>query len=386
MLGASALVGWGFPASGVRAAGAHDAYFAGYGFLANAADIASNFTHLSALLTPDRSRRLEAALVVAARAGNPRRGVNLRADELGHLAHGQDAYVLALTFDREVVSASRIGATWKLLVELQFQVLVFDFATMMIVASYPLAVQYIDAMANRPDDTDIARAMDRLVFGDQASGLQATFWQEVGGLVLPPQGARTLKVTDVSLAPLALSNLEQLGVGRPEPLAGQLAHDFGKFLAANQALSILPYASSQAVGAKMAARMSNGSVYSLSMPEPDYAISLRLDGLKKVQTSATAAGAAWVYGAFCTIRIFEPLSNRDYFKGQVKLGATRTVAAGSSDSDDWPSFAEAIEQLFNEFTAAISASDDAWAHKHIAAGAGAAVSLKPLKDLIASCR
>ena len=199
MSGAGALVGWGFPASGVRAAEAHNAYFAGYGFIANAADIASRFPHLSALLTPDRSHRLEAVLVAAARAGNPRRGVNLRADELGHLAHGQDAFVLALTFDREVVATSKIGATWKLLVELQFQVLVFDFATMMIVASYPLAVQYIDAMADRPEDADVARALERLVFGDQASGLQATFWQEVSGLVLPQQGARTLKVTDVIL-------------------------------------------------------------------------------------------------------------------------------------------------------------------------------------------
>lgn len=360
-------------------------YFGGHAFLSKFSDIQTDFPNLHALLLADgRATALDQALVRSGQQGADHRSISVEFQELGRLGPGLDANVLALAFDREVVAASQIGATWKLLVELSFQALVFDFRSKLIRASFPIAIQYLDAFDQEPTPTDIRNALERLVFGDQATGLAATFWATVGAATLPEPGARTLRVSQVSLSEAATTLVSSLGVETPAGLGDQLGYDFGKFLSGNQRLSVLPYAPSQAVDGKMAARLANGSVFNLTLPKADYEISLRLDGLKKVQTATTAAGAAWVYGAFVTIRVVEPLSGRVFFDSQVKLGATRTIPATARNTeDDWPSYAEVLRQLLDEFTRSLTGPDKKWGQAHLVT---ADANLKPLKELVDSCR
>lgn len=356
--------------------------FGGHAFLSKFSDISRDFPHLSSALS-GRSGEFDRALVQAGAQSAGGRTIPISFDELGTLRSGADANVLALAFDREVVTATRIGDTWKVLVELSFQALVFDFNTRMIRASYPAATQYIDAFDREPTQADVSSILQRLVFGSQTTGVIAGFWAAVAAAILPASGARTLRVTQVNLSEAATATMTSLGAPAGS-LRDQLGYDFSKFLSANQRVSVLPYAPSQAIDGKMAARMANGSVYTLTVPPADYTITLTLDGLKKVQTAATAAGAAWVYGAFVTIRVVEPLSGRAFFDSQVKLGATRTIpATARGPSDDWPPFAEVIRQLFDELTRAVATADRKWASQHLVS---ANASLKPLKDLVDLCR
>lgn len=358
-------------------------YFSGHAFLLKFAEIENEFPHLSALLTSGRAIELDRALVQVGRQNIDRRTISVEFDELGRLGPGLDANVLALAFNREVIVATQIGATWKLLVELSFEVLVFDFRSRLIRASFPITTQYIDVFENKPTTSDIQKILNRLVFGEQSTGISATFWAAVAAVALPEPGARTLRVSQVSLSDAATASIDSLGVANAG-LRDQLGFEFGKFLSVNQRLSVLPYTSSQAVDGKMAARLADGSVFNLTIPPSDYEISLRLDGLKKVQTAATPAGAAWVYGAFVTIRVIEPLSGRAFFDGQVKLGATRTIpVTAQGEPNDWPSFAEVLRQLFDEFTGALTKPDEGWADKHVVT---AGANLGPLKELVELCR
>ncbi len=306
--------------------------------------------------------------------------------ELGALVPGLAANVLALAFDHETVAVSKIGSDYKLLVELSFEALVFDYKTKSVIASYPLVAQFIDAKRSEPTSDDVDRVLERLLFGLQASGVQAEFWRAVDAVRLPEPGARTLRVTDVSFSETAAASLTDLGISNQEAVRGQFAHGFSKFLAANQNISILPFGTNKALGGKMAARLSNGDVFDLKIPAPDYEIRLRLDGLKKIQTVATSAGSNFVYGAFLTIDVVEPLSGRSYFNHQVKLGASRSLPATLEIDSDWPSFSEVAQQLFDEFTRALSGPDVAWARGHIIPPDQAATSMKSLKELIDSCR
>ena len=361
-------------------------YFAHYGYLVQSSEIAAAFPNLSSFLTNQRSVQLDQALGRTGRDSTQSRGLDVEFDQLGTLSPGGDAYVLALVFDREAVAATQIGETWKLLVELSFQALIYDFHSKMVVASFPLTTQYIDASPQRPGPADIERVLNRLLFGNQPTGVQATFWETVNTAVLPRPGARSLKVSQVSLSTAANTSVAGFGIENPNGFCDQLAHDFGKYLSANQRLSILPYASSQAVNGKMAACLANGDVFTLSIPEADYTISLRLDGLKKVQTAATVAGAVWVYGVFFTVRVAEPLSERAYFNSQLKLGAVRTVPASLREESDWLSYDEVIQQFFDEFTAAVAHSDDEWLRKHLVVNSAQATTLKPFQELVQSCR
>ena len=374
-------------AYGIPALELPDVYFAAaYGFLARSADVSTTFPYLSAFLDEAnhaRGQSLSQSLDEAARRSSFS-GMTLRVDELAQLGPGKDSRVLALAFDNETVTAEQIGQTWKLLVELSFQALIFDFRSQTVIGSFPFTVQYIDALTSLPDAAAINGVLQHLVFGDQPTGLQAVFWNALTTATLPHQGARTLAVTEVTVSEPAQATLAELGVSATT--LDMLGHDFGKFFVANQHVAILPYTGSQAVNGVMAEYVSNGTVYNLKVPAPDYAISLRLDGLKKIQFAATTAGAVWVYGAFFTIRFFEPLSQHEFFNAQVKMGANLTVPSSLGAVQDWPSYEEVIEQLFDEFTVAISPADEAWGLKHLVTSDPIRPRMAPLKDLIDSCR
>jgi hypothetical protein len=379
---------WGGACSGLCfplrsfAAAPQDIYFAGLAYISKHADIAVLLPNVSALL--GSGAEFDARLAKGARSFNG--SFRLIVDELDTLKPGQPAYVMALAFDRETVDTERIDGRYKLFVEISFQVLVFDYRTMSIVATLPAATQYIDTVDQVPDGTMIEEAFSHLLFGQQADAVSGLFWKTVAGLSLPNENSRTLKVKRVDISPQALTQIETYGMGEPQAFSDQIGNSFGKFLCANQHISILPYASSQAVGNKMAARLSNGSVFNLTIPDSDYDITLSLDGFKKIQVAEANAGRGFIYGVFVTITVAEPLSSKVYFGSQVKLGAPRVVPAGASDANDGPAFSEVMQQMFFEFTQAISTADSAWTKSHLVPPDPSAKSMKSLKEIIELCR
>ncbi len=358
-------------------------YFAGFAFLSKDADIGTRFPHLQAALSGSRAASFDQRLVYQGRQSRQTGPIVLEFEQLGVIHPGNDANVLALAFDGELSFSNQIRNDWLLVVELSFQVLIFDYASKQIRASFPFTAEYNDVLQDPPTPQDIDQAVERLALGDQATGVVANFWSKADALKLPALGARTLRVVEVAISDAVLQVASSDGIINAEALKDQLGHDFSGFLSQNQGVPVLPFASNQAIANKMAARMSDGTIFNLKIPSPDYEIRLRLDGLKKVLAASTAAGSSWVFGAFITITVIEPLSGRKYFEDQVKLGAARTEPASErASSDDWPAYFEAIRNLFNQFTQALSGPNRAWAEKHLVGHS----DLKPLGDLIIQCR
>jgi len=365
------------------------AYFSGFAFAVRNDNMQQTLPRLSALLSGESSARLDRALGQRAAASKDLPGLDLRVNELGTIlpGDGAGANVLALAFDRETIAVTKFGDNYKLLVELSFSALIFNYSSKSIVANYPMVAQYIDVLSDQPSTEDISNALDRVVFGEQATGVQATFWEALYEVRLPEAAVRTLRVTDVGVMDSASAYLAGIGAPKDEVLKSDIGQSFSKYLVANNGLSVLPTGSNTALGNKMAAKMSNGDVYDLNIPEADYQISITLNGVKKVETARTAAGASWVYGAFVTISVVEPLSGKSYFNDQMKLGASRTVPASVQSDEDWPSYSEVIQQLFFEFTRAIAQSDAAWAKRHIiSVSANTTSPLQPLRELLDKCR
>ncbi|MFX5602638.1 hypothetical protein ABTD90_19000, partial [Acinetobacter baumannii] len=83
--------------------------------------------------------------------------------------------------------------------------------------------------------------------------------------------------------------------GALENWAADLA---GEAISTRAGVPILPFSKGYAIGNVMSFRVSDGAVWDLKLPKPDYEISVDLTGFKKVRFSEVEGGATtYVYGA-----------------------------------------------------------------------------------------
>jgi hypothetical protein len=298
--------------------------------------------------------------------------------------HGS-ATVLAFALDRESISVEQIGTKHKLVTELSAQALFVDFREMAVVATFPIVVQAIDILDAPPTSEQIAQAVRDLYLGDGKANIFAAFSATLADTQLNPTIERRVRVVDATIADGARAAMPALAGAAPGVAEAALAQDFSKFLSVNQRIPVLPTSKGHAIGNRMAARFADGTVYTLSIPEADYAISLRLDELKRVDYASNAAGRSLIYGAFMQVRVEEPLTGKVYFDARLRNGATKSVPASQQNIDDSAAYQDALLALMDRFTVALTDSDPAWAEKH-AGDRAVAKQMKELEKVLQSCR
>jgi len=196
-----------------------------------------------------------------------------------------------------------------------------------------------------------------------------------------------LRVTSVVLEPKAIAYLQKYKpAADPEIIRRQIAQEFGKYLAANQHLSILPFASNQALGKNMAASFANGDSFNLTIPDADYDISLDVAGFKKIEVGRTNTSVGYLYGAFVDLTVKEPLSGKIYFSQRIKQGASENVPVTEADMDDWTASYDTLRLLFNNFTLALSDPEGKWVGSALPPGSNSRAQLSSLSELVKSCR
>lgn len=362
-------------------------HIAGFAYVADDAALAKSFPYSRAIEAEragDVSVLDAAVRNYATAVANPT--FSIAFDELASLKPGEgSALVLAFALDRETVSVEQIGTSYKLLAELSAQALFVDFREMAVIASYPIIVQSVDVKHAAPTEEQRRAAIRNLYLGDGKANVFAAFAQTLAGLKLNPTVERRVRVTASSVSEAARAAMS----GSPQSAAGvfdmALAQDFSKFLSANQQIPVLPPSKGQAIGNRMATRFANGKVYTLEIPEADYAVELNLDELKRIEYGSTAAGRSFVYGAFLTVRVLEPLSGRVYFDARLRNGATKLVPANQTSVDDAAAFQDALLALLDKFTTALASPEPAWAEKH-AGDRAVAKQMQELAKVLQSCR
>lgn len=324
--------------------------------------------------------------VLAQLAAQTKCEVRINTDGLGKLAPGRTAYVMALAIDHEVTNIEETRDGYKLSCELWGQILVFDFHARSIVSSVPLIARYNDLLPDRPTPDNIADSYHKLLFSDDPGCVQGQFAAKLSGRIMPQTASRSIRVTHATLSDMAAKQVDDLKMNASGKFAEQMASSFTGWLTANQRICVLPPSASEAIGNTMAARLSNGTVYQLTIPKPDYEVSLRLDGFKKVMTTEVVAGRGYVYGAFVTIEVTEPLSRTVFFSQQVRHGENRTQPATAGDIDDAAVYDAVLPVLFSQFTTAIDPLDESWATHNILPANSAVAALKSLRGIIKLCR
>jgi hypothetical protein len=132
-------------------------------------------------------------------------------------------------------------------------------------------------------------------------------------------------------------------------------------------------------------RVSDGTVFSLKLPEPDYAISVDLTGIKKIKFGAVAAGESFIYGTYASVKIEQPLMGTTYLNTALKNGETKVVPATQSHVDDFPAYYDSWNGLFTRLATAVATKDMAWVK---AAAAAPDIQAQILKTnlLISQCK
>ncbi len=303
-------------------------YFAGIALTGSAADAPSSLPGLWRQLEGEGALGINAHLTRAL-GTRPPRHLDLRFSELGQLDGSTGSTALAIAIDREVVTTEQIGGQYKLLVEVAAQLLFFDYREMQVRLAFPVTVQRIDVLDAPPTDADIAASFHELLLGEGDASLARAAGAALATLRLPSSASLRLQVVSVSLAAGEDWSAQML----ERHQAGTLGHEFTKLLSSTSGIGLLPHQPGQAVKGTMAARFSDGKVYTLSVPEPDFSLSLTIQPFRQKTLAQTPAMRQELFGAYFHVRAEEPVSGTVLVDHGFRHGATKTIPATQANVD-----------------------------------------------------
>lgn len=360
---------------------------AGLAFAGDAASLDQRFPY---------SRRYESALaksgknayamVKTAVAQAPSEGVQVTTEQIDELKGRDQAIVTSLVVSSETVSVETFGNLRKLFVLIRGQALFFDFKSMTVVRSYPLSFAYIDVFDRDPTGDEVLARVRNVYEGAAGKpGLFARYAAVLAKASVPAQVPRFVKVSKVGLAPELLAALPDYLKGTPGVAETWAADMVSEAISTGVGVPVVPYTQGYAIGGVMPLRVSDGTVFSLTLPKPDYEISVDLSGFKKVKFGEAAAGASYVYGSYANLKIEEPMSGTVYMNSPLKNGEVKVVPATQTYVDDFPAFYDSLNGLFHKLSDAMAGKGNTWVKSASAAPDIDAQILKT-KQLLDLCK
>jgi hypothetical protein len=326
-------------------------HFAGFAFRGDFAHIQKNFPHafeISKDVLPDQRGALDAALVDRVKNLKIKNG-EIVTGELARLGDG--SLTLACCLDTELVSIEEYDDGYKIVIDLGAQALLFDYDQMRLVASFPIMVELVDFMQEKPDELTIReRVRDLLLTSKYGINLFDDFVSILSQVEFKRSYGSAIKVTNVVIEEKAIAELSETYSEDIDNFKTFVAQNFGKYLSKNQSVSILPYSKGSDIGNKMAVRFINSKVFELAIPEPQFAAEITVRGFKKVCTEEKSAGSCWVYGSYTNIKISQQALGKVYLDEKVKFAVSKIIPSSQKSVQDWPSFQNSLIGLFNEMT------------------------------------
>lgn len=309
-------------------------------------------------------------------------GLNFRFGELADYRDG-NAIAVALAIDWENTSTTSLDGNTKYVVDIHGQVLAFDYSSMKVVGAFPIGVQMRDAHRGAPSRERVRQLARRALIGEGDFGLLARFVETLSRIELKRSYANRIQVVDADISPEVSVALDKLGLDGEE-FAARVGQNFSKYLSSNQTVPVLPFKKGVVIGNKMAAQFTNGDIYQLTVPEPDYTVGISIDRLRKLELDRTSSQIAYLYGLYATIAVQQPLLERFYADHQFKFAVSSTIPVGVP-SDDAAAFEELVLSSLNSFTNQISDPQRSWLEKW-AVTDGMKDAFLEVNDVLSKCR
>lgn len=308
--------------------------------------------------------------------------------QLDELKGRSQALAVTLVVGSETISDEQFGNLHKLMVLIRGQTTFFDFKSMNVVRSYPISFAYIDLFDHPPSPEEIMTRVKLVYEGtNDKPGILARFSASVAKAQIPTQVSRYLQITNINVTPEAQAVIPSYLKTEPGTVDTWAADIVGEAISTRVGVPIIPFAKGYAIGNIMSLRVSDGAVWELKLPKPDYEISVEIKGFKKIPYSEMEGGAAsFVYGAYGSIRIAEPLSNKVYLDTPLKNGETRLIPASQKYVDDFPNFYDALNGMFVKLALVIDGKGDEKWLKSATPSKGIEQQISQTRELMKLCK
>ena len=374
-----------FALSCVAPAWATTVSLAGLAYSGDFASVATRFPY---------SQRVEAGLGAGGMnslirqmvAQQPPSKIQLDTAGLTELKGRDQAVAVALLMNGETVSTEQFGRYSKVFVQLRAQAMFFDFKSMTVLRAYPFSVAYVDLLDHAPTQAEITSRVRTLYMGTgNTGGILGRFVQALGQANLPAQVPRFLQVSQATLSDEARQMLPAELTGKPGVAETWVADMLGEAISAQTGAPILPYAKGYAIGQVMSMRIADGSVYSLKLPEPDYALSVGLTKFGRFEHGRSSAGTSFIYASKAQLKLQQPLSGRVYLDTELKNGEVKVVPSSQQNVDDFPAYSDSLRGLFTKFATAAASGGDPWL-QDAASAKDIASQISATQKVIESCK
>ncbi|MEP7298381.1 MAG: hypothetical protein ABI702_19525 [Burkholderiales bacterium] len=306
--------------------------------------------------------------------------------QIDELKGRDQAIAVALVIGSETVSVEQLAGLHKLFVLIRAQALFFDFKSMSVIRAYPISFAHIDIF-DRPPSADEIRVRVRGVYEGVAGkpGIFARFGTTLAKATMPSATSRYLQISKIGIKPEAVANIPAYLTGSPTVAETWAADLVGEALSTRAGVPIIPYAKGYAVGNVMSMRISDGDVYNLKLPKPDYEISVELSALRKIEYGKAAAGASYIYGSYASVKIEEPVSGKVYMNTPLKNGEIKLVPVTQTYVDDFPAYYDSVNGLFVKLSEALAGKGNDWV-KSAAAATDIDKQITDTRELIKLCK
>lgn len=295
---------------------------------------------------------------------------------------------LALAFGLSQETVEKVG--WQnsnlYIYRVLAQIMIFDFSQKLLIANFPVMLQYQELdPENR--DKDAHRKVFRQIYLNVEDKDKSIFYEWVTRLNtinIKESYPFFLKVGSLTLDPALINQLpSDLSSKTYESEVVQL---FESILSKEQNVSLVPYVTGQAVGAKMTAKFSDARTFMLTLPEADYLFDIKLHEFKHlVKKSGQCDKHA--FGAFATINLSLPASGKQYFSQRFKKVNFATFSAKDNVVVDvWHGQQTTLRSLFVNFSQQISKRDKEVLSSMVKKPKNVSKTLKNVEEVIAKCR
>lgn len=364
----------------------HSIYFAGFAISGENKSSEANFPSTIKLMKENNplsniSILDEKAQEAIKRVRNPNLKINT--DSLGDYKKG-DGLSAAVVIDSEDVSQELIDGKTKIVVTLRGQIVAFNFKEMKIVGSYPLTAELIDAADGPISSDQIDNAVRRLYIGESTSFINELV-NRFNKISINDNYTRGIQIKDVSIDDIYVDQLKNKNQTKKD-IQVFIARNFEKYLSINQNVSILPFIKEQSIGGRLSARFSNGDVFNLEIPSPDYTVSLQLKKLIKARVGGSAVEDVFGYASILNIKSEQPEMAKIYVDVDVRYALPVTITKSMSRTDDKAHYSESLIQAINTFTKQINKPDSEWMSTWVESKGDIADQMESFYEVIKKCK
>ena len=312
-----------------------DVSYSGFAFSGNASEISSSFKYSNLLKTYslDENRRSifdkQFYDYFVQNQDVLDKSINLKIAK-----NNNESIALAVVLTKENVSVEAVGAVYKIVFNLCVNVFILDFDTKVILRSYPLFIEYIDASKQEPTEDYLVEKISDLYFSEDFS-LLSILKERLPDIAIGNNAeSRTVRIKNIVIEEEA-----EKFTNNPESFKGIVAQRFGDVLSDKLKIAMLPFAR-DALNSKMTLVFSDASVQDFKIPEGSYSVDLIIRKYVKQDHKLTVSEKSYVYGVYTTVKVYDNSLGIDYWEEKIKHGEVKVVPITQEKINDFTVFDE----------------------------------------------